>query len=174
MGVLAIFFTIIGLAAWMGAAIFLTFFVTPVVQRKLNPGKMADLMDNIGARYYGVGIGSSILMLLGSGTTLFIERLRVPALVFTSLTVLALLVTLYIWLVIVPRTVSLRERLQSSAGTEENFRVRERFDQATRLTAFLTFVVLIILVGAAAALAAILAIDGTPPTDAPLTPINGR
>ncbi|NRA97313.1 MAG: hypothetical protein HRU14_14010 [Planctomycetes bacterium] len=73
-----------------------------------------------------------------------------------GLTALALTATLYAWLVLPPRTVSLRTRLQSSAGSQENFVVAERFDQATRLSMFVNVIVLLILLGAAAALATLL------------------
>ncbi len=156
MDVLAVFATIAGLGAWIGSLIFHSFVVSPVVGRNLGPGKTADLMDRIHTRYYVISLLSGIVMLIGGGCALFAEAIRIPTWTFMGLTALALTATLYAWLVLHPRTVSLRTRLQSSAGSQENFVVAERFDQATRLSMFVNVIVLLILLGAAAALATLL------------------
>jgi hypothetical protein len=155
MDVLAVFATIVGLSAWMGSCVFLTFFVGPVIGRKLGPGRTADVMDQVQPRYYWISLFSGLIMIIGSGGTLWIAPIRIPAIVFMGLTVLALTLSLYVWLVLHPRMVSLRTRLQSSAGSQENFVVRERYDQAERLTSFLNFIVLLMLLGAAAALSTV-------------------
>ena len=156
MDVLAVFATIVGLAAWVGALIFHNFVVSPVVGRNLGPGRTAEVMDRIHTRYYFISLLSGIVMLIGAGGALFAEAIRVPTWTFMGLTGLALTATLYGWLVLHPRTVSLRNRVQSSAGSQENFVVAERFDQVTRLSTFVNMIVLLILLGAAAALATLL------------------
>ena len=156
MDVLAVFATIVGLAAWVGSLLFHSFVVTPVMGKKLGPGRSAEVMDPIHKGYYLISFLSGIVMLIGAGGALFTESLRVPTWTFMGLTALALTTTLYTWLVLHPRTVSLRTRLQSSAGSQENFGAAERFDQATRLSAFVNVIVLLMLLGAAAALAALL------------------
>ncbi|MAG54751.1 MAG: hypothetical protein CMJ83_00515 [Planctomycetes bacterium] len=163
MDILAVFATIAGLSAWTGSSIFLTFFVEPVISRKLGPGRAAEVMEFIHPRYYWLSFISGIVMLVGAGGALFIPKVRVPSATFMGLTAIALTLSIYGWLVVYPRIVSLRTRLQSSAGSAENFVVAERFDQATRLAKFLNLVVLLILLGAAAALAALVMAQDPPP-----------
>jgi uncharacterized membrane protein len=156
MDVLALFVTVVGLSAWMGATIFMSFFVAPVISRRLSPGQAADISDVLQPRLYWVSAASAILMGIGGITALFYPSLRAPTITFLVLTGAAVALSLYGGFVLVPRTTSLRDRLQSSAGSEWNFDVRERYDQATRIAVFLNLLVLLLLLGAAAALAAIL------------------
>lgn len=164
MDILAIFVTLVGLSAWTGASIFWSFFVVPALQRHLTPGKTADLIEMLGARYYWTGFVAGVLMLAGSGTALFDRDVhRLPTVTFIGLTAVALVLLIYAWLVLLPRTVSLRKRLQSSAGSTENFVLAERFDQAQRLSSFFSLVILLLLLGAASALAALLIPPPAPP-----------
>ncbi len=156
MDVLAVFATIVGLAAWTGSLLFHSFVVNPIVGKRLGPGRGAEVMDSVHRGYYVISLLSAIVMLIGAGGALFYEHVRYATWTFMGLTGLALTTTLYGWLVLHPRTVSLRARLQSSAASQENFVVAERFDQATRLSTFVNVVVLLMLLGAAAALAALL------------------
>jgi uncharacterized membrane protein len=157
MDILAIFVTLVGLGTWTGASVFWSFFVVPALNRRLTPGKTSELMETLGARYYWTGFGAGVFMLAGAGTALFDEDVhRLPTITFIGLTALALVLLIYAWLVVLPRTVSLRKRLQSSAGSTENFVLAERFDQAHRLSSFFNVVILLLLVGAAGALAALL------------------
>jgi len=156
MDILAGFATIVGLAAWTGSSIFLTFFVAPLITRKLGPGRAAEMLDQIHPRYYWTSFLSGIVMLIGAGGALFTEAVRLPTVTFMGLTALALTLTIYGWLVVHPRIVSLRNRVQSSAGSQENFVIAERFDQANRLNSFINLLCLLILLGAAAALGALM------------------
>lgn len=156
MDILALFITVVGLAVWLGSAIFVTFSVSPVINRRLPPSKVAEVMEQITPRFHWQGVAAAILMLLGGGGALFTPRIQMPTIVFMVLTGVALSLSLYTMFVIQPRVESLRQRLQSSAGSEENFHLRERYDHATRLTSFIGGLVLIILLGAAAALAAMI------------------
>ncbi len=156
MDVLALFVTVVGLAAWLGSSVFMTFFVTPVVHRKLPPDEAAMVMDHVGPRQIWLAFGCALLMVSGGVGALFYESLRTPTITFLALTGVALAVVLYGGLVILPRMTSLRDRLQSSAGSEMNFQVRERYDQALRVSAYLNILSMLLLLGAAAALAAVL------------------
>jgi uncharacterized membrane protein len=160
MDIFALFVTIVGLSAWMGSAAFMSFFVSPAVHKKLSPGQAAELLDALQPRLHWLSLACAIFMSVGGITALFYPTLKTPTITFLGLTSLAVALSLYGGFVLVPRTTSLRDRLQSSAGSEMNFAMRERYDQATRLAIFLNLLVLLLLLGAAAALAAIL---GTTP-----------
>lgn len=157
MDVLALFVTMIGLAAWLGSAVFMTFFVAPLVNRKLGPSQAREVMDVIAPRQYWLAFASALLMVFGGTGALFYPNLRTPTITFLALTGAALAVVLYASLVIAPRTISLRDRLQSSAGSEMNIEVRERYDQAIRMGTFLNVLSLLFLICAAAALAFLIA-----------------
>jgi len=156
MDVLAVFATIAGLSAWTGSLIFHSFVVVPVVGKNLGPGKAAELLDGLHPRFFVISILSGVVMLIGAGGALFTEALRIPTWTFMGLTGVAVMMNLYAWLVLHPRQVTLRTRVQSSAGSQENFVVAERFDQACRLLSFVNVIVLLLLLGAAAALATLL------------------
>ncbi len=159
MDILALFVTVVGLASWMGASVFMTFFVVPVVTRKLGPNEGSEVLASLQPRLHWLALGASVLMGAGGITTLFYPTLKTPTVTFLCLVGTAVAISLYAALVIVPRTASLRDRLQSSAGSEMNFQMRERYDQANRLAIFLNYVVLFLLLGAAGALAAVLTND---------------
>ena len=157
MDILAIFVTILGLAVWVGSSVFFSFFVVPCLSRHLTPSKISTLMETLGARYYWLGCASGVLMLVGAGAALFDEDVRrEPTMVFLGLTALAMVILIYAWVVLLPRTVSLRKTLQSSAGSNENYVLAERYDQVNRLSSFFNVLVLLLLLGAAGALAALL------------------
>lgn len=156
MDIVALFVTIVGLASWFGAAVFMIFVVGPGVTRKLPPTEAAEVLDAIQPRLVWLSLGCAILMAVGGIAALFYPQLRVPTVTFLGLTSVAVALSLYSGLVLLPRTRSLRDRLQSSAGSEMNFQMRERYDQAVRVTLFLNIVVLLLLLGAAIALAAML------------------
>jgi hypothetical protein len=165
MTILALSATIIGLALWLGAAVFLTWFVGPVVTRRLSPGKATEIMELVSPRFYALGIGGASLMLVGGAGALFDPSIRTPTITFMAFTGVAMALSLYAGFVLLPRTDDLRKRLQSSAGSEENIVVRERYDQALRLANYLHYLVIFLLLGAAAALAALL--DPALPPSAP-------
>ena len=72
------------------------------------------------------------------------------------LTGAALIGFLYGGLVTLPRMVALRRQLQSSAGSDENFQIRDRYDQEIRFLVFVNYLVLCLLLGAAIALATLI------------------
>jgi hypothetical protein len=155
MGILGLFTTITGLALWLGSVVFVTFFVNPVLARRLTPGKLVEVSDQISARLYWLGMGCGILMLVG-GVANLVETRSVPTITFLVLTGIGMGIFLYAGSVILPRAVNLRHRLQSSAGSQENFQLREACDQAERLSTFFNYLVLFLLLGAGAALAMLL------------------
>lgn len=159
MDVLALFVTVVGLSAWLGSTIFMSFCVLPAISRKLAPTEAAGVTDILQPRLYWLALGGALLMSVGGTTSLFYPTLKTPTITFLCLTGLAVVIALYVGFVIGPRTTSLRDRLQGSAGSEWNFEMRERYDQATRVGMYLNLLILLLLLGAAAALAAILATD---------------
>ena len=153
MTIAALILTIIGLSVWLGAVVFKTFIVSPTLARKLTPSKLAEVLDVLFPRYYWLGVGGGITMLAGGTGALNDASIRTPTITYMVLTGLALVLFLYARLVILPRMVSLRARLQSSAGIhQESIHVRDRFDQANFVAVFLNFLVMGLLVGAAVAL----------------------
>jgi uncharacterized membrane protein len=163
MDVLALFLTVIGLASWLGSTVFMMFVVVPVAQRRLGATQSREILDVMGPRHSFLAVISAVLMLSGGTGALFHEQLRTPTITFMVLTGVALAIVLYASLVIFPRTASLRDRLQGSAGSEMNFEIRERYDQALRLAMFYNVLNLVILTGAAAALASLLVHSPAPP-----------
>lgn len=158
MTVLALVLTILGLSTWMGAVVFLTFMVNPVLSRKLGPTKTAEVMDSISPRFYIQGVTGGGLMLAGGIAALTNESIRLQTIIFLVLTGICMGIFLYAWTVILPRTVNLRRRLQSSAGfQQENLHIRDRYDHANFLANFFNGVVLVLLVMAATTLAFLLA-----------------
>ncbi len=155
--VLALFITNLGLAIWMGSAFFGSFMVAPVVNRKLNPSHAREMMSQLAPRQHLLAFVCAALMMIGAGGILWIERLRTPAIAFFGFTGVALSLELFLGLVLSPRAAKLRERMQTSAGTEWNFAARDSYDHAVRWSGFLTVLILLLLVGACAALASILA-----------------
>lgn len=153
MTILALFSTILGLALWLGAVVFVTFFVYPVVARRLAPSKAAEVLDLLYYRYYYLGLAGGVLMEVGGSAALVNVSGRIPTITFMCLTGAALVGFLYGGLVTLPRMVDLRQQLQSSAGSDENFPLRDRFDQALRFLVFVNSLVLCFLIGSAIALA---------------------
>jgi len=159
----ALILTIVGLAVWLGAVVFKTFIVVPTLARKLPPSKIAETLDLLLPRYYWLGLGGGIAMLAGGTGALNDASIREPTITFMVLTALALIMFLYARLVILPRMGSLRDRLASSAGVQqENLHIRDRYDQANLVSVFLNFLVMGLLVGAAVALGFLLDSGTTP------------
>ncbi len=149
----ALVLTILGLAVWLGAVIFNTFILASTMARHLTPSKEAELVDAIYPRYYALGAGGGIAMLIGGVGALNDATIRTPTITYMVLTGVALVLFLYARLVIVPRMCNLRQRLQSSAGfQQENVQIRERYDHANFMAVFLNYLVMGFLVGAAIAL----------------------
>src|SRR5262245_43199446 len=124
MTLLGLFGTVVGLAFWLGSVVFFWFFVTPVLSKRLVPGKIAELMGVINPRYYFLSYFCGLLMLLGAIQPIRNETTRGYAIVFMSLTLVAIGISLYAGIVVSPRSQDLRERLQSSAGSDENLWIR--------------------------------------------------
>jgi hypothetical protein len=156
MTLLGLFGTVIGLAFWLGSVVFFWFFVTPVMSKRLVPGKMAELMAVINPRYYFLSYLCGILMLLGALHPLWYPSTRLYTIVFMSLTLISIAISLYAGIVVSPRSQDLRERLQSSAGSDENLWIRDRFDHTNRLSIFLNGLVILLLLGAAYCLSALI------------------
>jgi hypothetical protein len=74
------------------------------------------------------------------------------AVTFICFTAVAIAVSLYGGLVVVPRSNDLRDQLQGSAGSEDNLWLRDRFDHTYRFAMFLNVLVIGLLVGAAVTL----------------------
>lgn len=157
--ILALFATILGLACWLGAVVFATYFVFPVLFRKLTPGKAAEVNDHISLRYYYLGMACGGLMEMGGTLALLTAPKIWPTIIFMGLTALAMVGFMWGGIVMLPRAIDLRQRLQSTAGSEENFPIRERYDQIVRLSLFLNWVTVFILLGAALALASHLGLN---------------
>lgn len=155
--VLALFVTTLGLAIWMGSAFYGSFMVAPLVNRRLNPSQAREMMSQLAPRQHLLAFACALLMMLGAGGILWIERLRTPAIAFFAFTGVALTMELLLGLVLTPRAAKLRERMQTSAGTEWNFSVRDSYDHAVRLCGFVSVLILLLLVSACAALASVLA-----------------
>src|SRR5690606_23598298 len=107
--VLALFFTALGLASWLGSAIFMNFIVAPVVNRRLAPSQAAELMEQVAPRQHWVGWFGAGLMAVGGAGALLYHPWRVPTIAFLVLTSIALALSLYAALVVLPRTISLRK-----------------------------------------------------------------
>jgi hypothetical protein len=156
MTLLGLFGTVIGLAFWLGAVVFFWFFVTPVLSKRLVPGKMAELMGVLNPRYYFLSYICGLMMLIGAIQPIRTEATRLYAIVFISLTLISIAISLYAGIVVSPRSQDLRERLQSSAGSDENLWIRDRFDHTNRLSIFLNGLVILLLLGAAYCLSALI------------------
>lgn len=156
MTLLGLFGTVTGLAFWLGSVVFFWFFVTPVLSKRLVPGKMAELMGVLNPRYYFLSYVCGLLMLIGAIQPIRDETTRLSAIVFMSLTLIAIAISLYAGIVVAPRSQDLRERLQSSAGSDENLWIRDRFDHTNRLSTFLNGLVILLLLGAAYSLSALI------------------
>lgn len=156
LSVLALFVTTLGLAVWMGSAVFGSFVVAPLVNRQLQPGQAREMLNQLAPRQHWLAFVCAALMMLGSGGILWIERLRTPAIGFFACTGFALLIELFLGLVMAPRASRIRERMQSSAGTEWNLDLRGSYDHAVRITGFLNALIMLGLVGACAFLASVL------------------
>jgi uncharacterized membrane protein len=146
---LGLFGTVLGLAVWLGAVVFLSTVVTPAMTRRLGPGKASELLTVVNKWYYVFSYASGALMLIGGVAPLAHPEQKGTAITFISLTAGALAVSLYGGLVVGPRANDLRDRLQGSAGSEENHWLRDRFDHFSRFAMFLNVLVICILVGAA-------------------------
>jgi glucan phosphoethanolaminetransferase (alkaline phosphatase superfamily) len=155
MTLLGLYGTTIGLAFWLGSVVFFWFFVTPVMSKRLVPGKMAELNGVLNPRYYFLSYVCGLLMLIGAIQPIRYEKTRAFAIAFLSLTLLSLAISLYGGIVVSPRSQDLRERLQSSAGSDENLWIRDRFDHTNRLSIFLNGLVIVLLLGAAYCLSAL-------------------
>lgn len=155
--VLALFVTNLGLAIWMGSAFFGSFMVAPLVNRRLNPSHAREMMSQLAPRQHWLAFVCAALMMIGAGGILWIERLRTPAIAFFAFTGVALSLELFLGFVLSPRAASLRERMQTSAGTEWNLGMRDSYDHAVRWCGFVSALILLLLVGTCAALAAVLA-----------------
>jgi Domain of unknown function (DUF4149) len=149
MTLLGLFGTAVGLASWLGSVVFFWFFVTPVLSKRLVPGKMAELIGVLNPRYYFLSYVCGLLMLIGVINPIINEKTRAWAIAFISLTLVSLAISLYGGIVVSPRSQDLRERLQSSAGSDENLWIRDRFDHTNRLSMFLNGLVILLLLGAA-------------------------
>jgi Domain of unknown function (DUF4149) len=156
MTLLGLFGTAVGLAFWLGSVVFFWFFVTPVLSKRLVPGKMAELIGVLNPRYYFLSYVCGLLMLIGVIQPIVNEQTRFWAIAFISCTLVALAISLYAGIVVSPRSQDLRERLQSSAGSEENLWIRDRFDYTNRLSMFLNGLVILLLLGAAHCLSALI------------------
>jgi hypothetical protein len=156
MTLLGLFGTVVGLAFWLGSVVFFWFFVTPVLSKRLVPGKMAELMGVLNPRYYFLSYVCGLLMLIGAIQPIRAESTRTYAIIFISLTLISIAISLYAGIVVSPRSQDLRERLQSSAGSDENLWIRDRFDHTNRLSIFLNGLVILLLLGAAYCLSALI------------------
>jgi hypothetical protein len=156
MTLLGLFGTAVGLAFWLGSVVFFWFFVTPVLSKRLVPGKMAELIGVLNPRYYFLSYVCGLLMMIGAIQPIRNETTRFWAIAFISCTVVALGISLYAGIVVSPRSQDLRERLQSSAGSDENLWIRDRFDYTNRLSMFLNGLVILLLLGAAYCLSALI------------------
>jgi uncharacterized membrane protein len=149
---LGLFGTIVGLAVWLGAVVFLSTVVTPAMSRRLGPGKASELLAVVNRHYSWISWASGALMLVGGVAPLAHPEQKPTAVIFIVLTACALAVAFYWGLVVVPRSNDLRNQLQGSAGADENLWLRDRFDHMYRFAAFLNVLVMCLLVGAAFAL----------------------
>ncbi|HYC76740.1 MAG TPA: DUF4149 domain-containing protein [Planctomycetota bacterium] len=150
---LGLFGTILGLAVWLGSVVFLTFYVTPLLTRRLGPGKASEVLAVVNRWYFWQSWVCGVFMLAGGiGPLVGHPEQRATALTFITLTALGIAVSLYGGLVVVPRANDLRDRLQGSAGAEENLFVRDRFDHMNRVAIFLNGLVICLLAGAALAM----------------------
>lgn|GEM_PF-4842964 len=157
LSVLALFVTTLGLAIWMGSAVFGSFVVAPLVNRRLQPSQAREMMSQLAPRQHWLAFVCAALMMLGSGGILWIERLRTPAIGFFASTGFALMLELFLGLVMAPKAARIRERMQSSAGTEWNLDWRGSYDHAVRICGFLSALILLVLVSSCAFLASVLA-----------------
>src|SRR5262245_16460196 len=156
MTLLGLFGTAVGLAFWLGSVVFFWFFVTPVLSKRLVPGKMAELIGVLNPRYYVLTYFCGVLMMIGAIQPIRDETRRPWAIAFIACTLVALGISLYAGIVVSPRSQDLRERLQSSAGSDENLWIRDRFDYTNRLSMFLNGLVILLLLGAAYCLSALI------------------
>lgn len=154
MPLLGLFGTVLGLSLWLGSVFFFLFFVTPTLYKRLTPDIAGDVTDILNRWYYYLSWMCGGTMLVAAVPALAHDRNNTVA--FMILTGVAVGVTLYAGLVTHPRMRDLRERLRSSAGTEENLYLRDRFDHTTRLSHFLNGCVILLLSAAALALSAVL------------------
>ena len=81
MTLLGLFGTVVGLAFWLGSVVFFWFFVTPVLSKRLVPGKMAELMGVLNPRYYFLSYICGLLMLIGAIQPIRAETTRGYAIV---------------------------------------------------------------------------------------------
>jgi hypothetical protein len=156
MTLLGLFGTVVGLAFWLGSVVFFWFFVTPVLSRRLVPGKMAEVIGVLNPRYYVLSYACGLLMLVGAIQPIRNEDTRFDAIAFIALTMISIAISLYAGIVVSPRSQDLRERLQSSAGSDENLWIRDRFDHTNRLSIFLNGLVILLLLGAAYCLSSLI------------------
>lgn len=162
MTLLGLFGTVVGLAFWLGSVVFFWLLVTPVLSKRLVPGKMAELIGVLNPRYYVLSYACGFLMLLGAIQPIRNEETRLDAIIFISLTMISIGISLYAGIVVSPRSQDLRERLQSSAGSDENLWIRDRFDHTNRLSIFLNGLVILLLLGAAYCLSSMISGKFTP------------
>ena len=150
MTLLGLFGTSVGLAFWLGSVVFFWFFVTPVLSKRLVPGKMAELIGVLNPRYYVLSYACGAPHAASARSSRSATATPAStAIVFISLTLISIAISLYAGIVVSPRSQDLRERLQSSAGSDENLWIRDRFDHTNRLSIFLNGLVLLLLLGAA-------------------------
>ena len=148
---LGLFGTVVGLAVWLGAVVFLSTVVTPAMSRRLRPEKASELLSVVNRWYFVFSYAAGGVMMTGGVAPLAHAEQKGTAITFISLTAVALALTLYAHLVVVPRANDLRDQLQGSAGSEDNRWLRDRFDHTYRFAMFLNVLVIGVLVGAALA-----------------------
>lgn len=146
---LGLFGTIVGLSIWLGSTVFLSTVVMPAMSRRLGPGKASELLTVVNKWHYIFSYASGAVMMVGGVAPLAHPEQKSTAVTFLCMTAAALAVSLYGGLVVGPRADDLRDRLQGSAGSEENHWLRDRFDHNSRFAMFLNWLVICLLVGAA-------------------------
>lgn len=146
---LGLFGTILGLSVWLGSVVFLSTVVTPALSRRLGPGKASELLTVVNRWYFVFSYAAGALMLVGGIAPLAHPEQKGTAVTFICFTAVAIAVSLYGGLVVVPRSNDLRDQLQGSAGSEDNLWLRDRFDHTYRFAMFLNVLVIGLLVGAA-------------------------
>ncbi len=156
MTLIGLFAVVIGLGLWLGSVVFFWWVVKPIFGRGLGAGKTTDSLNSIGRFYYLLSYACGFLMLFGSLGALANPKTRANTIAFMVFTALGVAISLYAGIVVGPRSQGLRERLQSSAGTDENVVIRERFDHANRLSTFLNALVVCVLLAASLCLSATL------------------
>ncbi len=164
MTLLGLFAVVTGLALWLGSVVFFWWVVIPVFSKGLVGGKVAENLNSIGRFYYLLSYACGFLMLFGSLGALSNADMRPNTIAFMVFTAVGEAISLYAGIVVQPRSLGLRERLQSSAGTDENPFIRERFDHSNRLSIFLNALVVCTLLAASLCLSAMLSAAHAQPT----------